>query len=640
MASKINTDGMDVGELLLEVLNSESSFGQEMRNKVSSTLDVATKKIEKGINTLKFDKEPINISSVAGISDSERKKMSSQFQTQQKKLLKWIREISMASNWKQLRKGANITDILGSDKIQNERFQKEFAKLQKQMLAAIKANIPTKVDILPEVAKSKAVKPPVEVPEGEQVGDAALGIAGMKHKDVLSMPTVSNFEFEGIDNAKRDDNETFVTSIMEKLDKIVADSVKGEDAIKGREEFIEGKAQPVIITEFGKEAVDQLAKALPGKDKDGVDKIKQKMAPEKVDFLKKVLKLAGITALIGLVTYLAKNPEALEKAKTFFKEKFIPWMMDMPKHLESLGKFIFNTITGLYNAFVTAQTWMEEKFWPGVFATFEWIGEKFVATKEWFNEKVTIPLGNAFHAIWKGTKDLGAAVKKFFLAIPSFLGEQLTKLKEGFINLLKKHPLVKAIISTLEKREAKRVAEEKQYTDKREKRKRQVAGRERIEEEIGRPLTQAEGKAISDVANQRQNPESKKVFQALRLEAANAKPVEVSSGKAEDFIYRPGQPIERISSGDTVIGKKEMGSGENKNLDKQMHDLHSTMKDVDGNFKELIKVNKAIAAKGIGSQTTVRPLPAIASDISTHRDLGSDQSTLHKFKVWDILRGY
>ena len=60
------------------------------------------------------------------------------------------------------------------------------------------------------------------------------------------------------------------------------------------------------------------------------------MKPEKSGFVQKLLKAAGLTALLGLVTYLARNPEAWKEAKKFFKETFVPWLEYAAKKLPDI----------------------------------------------------------------------------------------------------------------------------------------------------------------------------------------------------------------------------------------------------------------------------------------------------------------
>jgi hypothetical protein len=689
MAISIVDDGggVSMDALLMEVLNSDSSFGAEMRDKVSSTLDTVTSKIEQGVGAMTFSKEPINISSLTGISDAEKDRTAKEFAKHQKKMLVWIKEVSSAANWKQIRKGANINDIFTTDKVANERFEREYRKLQRQILAAVKANIPTKVDSLPPkaVLASKAVKPKKEAkPKKEE-------------------PETIAKANEDTDPSKK--KSSFISGILDKM------GIK-----KGREDFNEDP-KPVIVASFGKEAVKQLSKALPSKDEKEVKKMKIKKPS--TGFLKTLLKAAGITALLGLVTYLAKNPEKWEDAKVFFKETFVPWLKNLPtmfgnlidnfgdwitedaipmvkkirkyfsedfKHdfngmvaaISSVISSVGNTIgnfkkaaegelvnipdgkwwqvnlldrvmqigQGLGYAASYTIDWLASlpakfdemtTFWGSkMLKAYEAIGNgwdkmtSFIAdgmllTKAAIEEKIFAPISSFAQELWEGIKEMGTSIKDTILEIPDFIRDMFEKVKSGFINQLNKIPGVNITTGEDSRNAAKFVAGS--------------------EAKVGRPLTEDEKSVQLKLAKgQELSADEIVVYDKLRkdkkmgeLEKANTVPV--APGEKQDFIYRPGQPIQSFSGQDVLIGAKEKLIVENKNLDKQMHDLTAVMELIKGKFDELLSLNMEMLKRGASQGPKHEPLPAIAAEIGTYRALAHDEALNHKTKVWELLHG-
>ena len=686
MVASIDDSGISMDALLMEVLKSETALGKEMRDKVSATLDIATSKIEAGVGAMKFNTSPINITDLTGMSAAETERNGKAFAAQQRKMLKWIKDVTLASNWKQLRKGVTINDIFVSDKVMNDRLEKEYRALQRKILKTIKSNIPTKMDALPkQAAKVMKVAPPKgdkkkekTIPKANEKTDPSenkssfiSGILGKMGTNIKEVGEGVNDKIKDIKSEKTIPSNKKITPKDNK--NITPKDNKKTTPSKNKSSFISGilgkmgtkkkatgdfneSVKYVNIGEFGKKAVEQLSKALTSKP----PSMLKKPIKGKVGLVTKVLKAAGIIALLGLVTYLAKNPEKWEKVKTAFKEKVIPIFKKIPYYLELLGGTIFNMITLGIKLFKDAKTWMTEKFWPAIFATWDWIVDKFTKfgkaigegafmisawIKEnvidkfvafgksvgegafmisaWIKENVidkfvafgksvgegaaiiTTKIEEAFGkikafatSVWEGAKSAGASIKETILKIPDFMKDMFKKIKGKFIESIKgrwgKEARKEREISKIEKN---------------------------IEKEKFRGIKGSTEKISS--------------WEAKLMELNNGK----DSDTADDFIFRPGQPIQKFSGSDVLIGAKEKLIVENKNLDKQMHDLTSVMEAIKGKFDQLISLNMEMVKRGGSNGTRPEPLPPIPTDIGTNRALAYDEALNHKTKVWELLHG-
>ena len=108
----------------------------------------------------------------------------------------------------------------------------------------------------------------------------------------------------------------------------------------------------------------------------------------------------------------------------------------------------------------------------------------------------------------------------------------------------------------------------------------------------------------------------------------------------KDFIYRPGQKIQKFSNQDVIIGAKEKIIIENKDLDKQMFDLTSVMKAIQNKFDDLLALNSQMLDSGRTQMVKqMQPLPEISSNIETNRGIAYDDAFNHKRKVWELLHG-
>ena len=686
MVASIDDSGISMDALLMEVLKSETALGKEMRDKVSATLDIATSKIEAGVGAMKFNTSPINITDLTGMSADETERNGKAFAAQQRKMLKWIKDVTLASNWKQLRKGVTINDIFVSDKVMNDRLEKEYRALQRKILKTIKSNIPTKMDALPkQAAKVMKVAPPKgdkkkekTIPKANEKTDPSenkssfiSGILGKMGTNIKEVGEGVNDKIKDIKSEKTIPSNKKITPKDNK--NITPKDNKKTTPSKNKSSFISGilgkmgtkkkatgdfneSVKYVNIGEFGKKAVEQLSKALTSKP----PSMLKKPIKGKVGLVTKVLKAAGIIALLGLVTYLAKNPEKWEKVKTAFKEKVIPIFKKIPYYLELLGGTIFNMITLGIKLFKDAKTWMTEKFWPAIFATWDWIVDKFTKfgkaigegafmisawIKEnvidkfvafgksvgegafmisaWIKENVidkfvafgksvgegaaiiTTKIEEAFGkikafatSVWEGAKSAGASIKETILKIPDFMKDMFKKIKNKFTESIKgrwgKDARKEREIATIEKN---------------------------IEKEKFRGIKGSTEKISS--------------WEAKLMELNNGK----DSDTADDFIFRPGQPIQKFSGSDVLIGAKEKLIVENKNLDKQMHDLTSVMEAIKGKFDQLISLNMEMVKRGGSNGTRPEPLPPIPTDIGTNRALAYDEALNHKTKVWELLHG-
>tara|TARA_R110000824_G_scaffold81550_2_gene204969 strand:+ start:10098 stop:12137 length:2040 start_codon:yes stop_codon:yes gene_type:complete len=678
MVASIDDSGISMDALLMEVLKSETALGKEMRDKVSATLDIATSKIEAGVGAMKFNTSPINITDLTGMSADETERNGKAFAAQQRKMLKWIKDVTLASNWKQLRKGVTINDIFVSDKVMNDRLEKEYRALQRKILKTIKSNIPTKMDALPkQAAKVMKVAPPKgdkkkekTIPKANEKTDPSenkssfiSGILGKMGTNIKEVGEGVNDKIKDIKSEKTIPSNKKITPKDNK--NITPKDNKKTTPSKNKSSFISGilgkmgtkkkatgdfneSVKYVNIGEFGKKAVEQLSKALTSKP----PSMLKKPIKGKVGLVTKVLKAAGIIALLGLVTYLAKNPEKWEKVKTAFKEKVIPIFKKIPYYLELLGGTIFNMITLGIKLFKDAKTWMTEKFWPAIFSTWDWIVDKFTKfgkaigegafmISAWIKENVidkfvafgksvgegaaiiTTKIEEAFGkikafatSVWEGAKSAGASIKETILKIPDFMKDMFIKMKSAFINLLNKIPGV-AIGP-----EAKIASLEEKINKEKERIRKSEAGEN---EYIGR-----EWKGVKQSKAKLQEYESQLIEINSKAEASDT---------AQDFIYRPGQPIQKFSGSDVLIGAKEKLIVENKNLDKQMHDLTSVMEAIKGKFDQLISLNMEMVKRGGSNGTRPEPLPPIPTDIGTNRALAYDEALNHKTKVWELLHG-
>jgi len=693
----INND-VDINEILLEVLNSKSSFGDEMRNKISSTLDVATKSIEKGIGAFKFSTTPITIMDIIGGSENDKKASAGELKTQQNKIITQIKKIAIASNFKKLKDNLEISDLFASDKIQKDRIKKQYLALQKKILKAIETNIPTKVDIIPEVAKVEEEKQPPEKQKEEtnDIADANMeqklppplpklppelpkeqseNIKSTKESNTLLSHILDKFDQFALDNDYNllsvlnsiNDNgdilsssnkllgesNTLLGSIAESLNdfmftteedpkdkgkkKKTKDAEETDGSKKGREPF-QNKLLKVMVVEFDDKAVSQLVKAVPGMDKKKAKDMEPKQKMETGGFVKGLLKYAGITALMGLLVYLKKNPEKLEDAKKFFIEKFLPFLgkivKEVPKILEAIGEFIYN-IPGW---FIKAG----EKIGEWAFIISDWVATNFnkltdyLADKmlkikdgfgtfvSWIDDKVWEPIKKGFSAtkktilgipdfikenVWTPLKNAFTSVKDTLMGIPTFVKDMFLKIKQTVIDMLNEIPGIsigpEAKIAKLDEKIAK--AEKSIETADNTK-------------TIIKTLTR-----IQELKGERQE-----------IIAANSTPIAPEANS--DFIYRPGQPIQKVSKDDVLIGAKEKIVVENKNMDKQMHDLTVIMEAIKNKFDDLLLLNSKMLNKNIQNRG-LAPLPAIPSDIGGYRGTAFDEAYKHKTKVWELLHG-
>jgi hypothetical protein len=711
MVASIDDSGISMDALLMEVLKSETALGKEMRDKVSATLDIATSKIEAGVGAMKFNTSPINITDLTGMSAAETERNGKAFAAQQRKMLKWIKDVTTASNWKQLRKGVTINDIFVSDKVMNDRLEKEYRALQRKILKTIKSNIPTKMDALPkQAAKVMKVAPPKTDPS-ENKSSFISGILGKMGTNIKKVGKGVNDKIKDIKSEKTIPSNKKITPSKNKSSFISGILGKMGTKKKATGDFNES-VKYVNIGEFGKKAVEQLSKALPSKD--GKDVKKMGIEKPSAGFLKTLLKVAGITALLGLVTYLAKNPEKWEDAKVFFKERFVPWLKSLPKIfgdlMDKVGKWweedakpmlkrikkyfsedfkhdfngmvaaisaviksVGNTIgnfqkvakgelvnipdgpwwsvniidrffqigQGLGLAASYTVDWvaslpakydeMTSYIGSGMLLTSEalikgwddmtsYIGSKMLAAKEksskgWddmtsyigsgmllaaeaLDETVFKPLKAFGDDLWKNIKEMGASIKETILKIPDFMKDMFKKIKNQFTESIKgrwgKDARKEREIATVEKN---------------------------IEKEKSRGIKGSTEKISS--------------WEAKLMELNNGK----DSDTADDFIFRPGQPIQKFSGSDVLIGAKEKLIVENKNLDKQMHDLTSVMEAIKGKFDQLISLNMEMVKRGGSNGTRPEPLPPIPTDIGTNRALAYDEALNHKTKVWELLHG-
>lgn len=760
----VDNGEIDMNTILLEILNSESSFGSEMRDKIASSLDIATNKIKLGVGAMNFSKDPITISSIAGIDENERKNTATQFKNQQKKILHQLKEIARASNFKQIKKGVNITDLLGSDKTQNERFQKQYQTLQKKILATLKANIPTKVDILPKVATSKGVEQPIpEMPKSVAEQKApAFGIAGLEHKKAMLMPPVSDVFKEDKKPELTNTNNKFISSLFDKLNNVIKSNKFGSDgSVKGREAFIEDKPQPVILSEISDDAIKSLTSIMntigskaKKASKFGANDIERLLSTKDIQKLSgvkgiKTGLLAGLssgltsaillkakgaptwlakagpaTAFVGAIIWMAidgfkgwmksgewntnkisgaiggivggmdsglmgtiKNmgkwallgagigsvvpvigtliggiigaalgailgwiggeriAKSMDAVGNWFKEKHaktMEWIKtflesDIEKRWELLKKAIIAPFTWMEKKSIEILDWIDNKLtnifgdkWTNFKNTIEkipnWIGEKvediniwiddklyrlfgerweefktsIETISNWFEEKIIIPIKNFFSL--EHMNDWGLILTKFFTEdLPNWI-------KEKIKSIMDVGGKIKDVGSNVWGTIKNKIAGTKE---------------ERIRDTENRIKTmELEGSSTEKIERKR------KYLNEM-----------LSEPEAKDFIYRPGQPMQKFSSDDVIIGAKEKLVIENKNLDKQMYDLMNVMKDIKGNFEDLIVISAKMLERRSLQPSMAQPLPEISYNINAHSALAYNDAYNHKMKVWEFLHG-
>ena len=681
MARNIVNDGtIDMNQLLIEVLGSDSSFGSEMKTKISNALDVVTNRIKAGATSMKFSSDPVTIGSITGVDSKKQKAIATKIETQQNNILEWIKKVAAKSNWKNITAGANITDILGSDKAQNERFAKQYADLQNKILKAIKENIPTKETLLPkelskatkkQTKKDKTEKETagsdVELTGVEKIGDKISSLLPPKGVEVtddkltgteplsdkismllppletisdkismLILPRKDDKEPENKDNKEI---QSLIDSMFEKLS-VSADK---KTDVEGREAFTE-HPDPVIIMEFDDKAIEQLSGALPGTDKKQI----KGMKPEKEGdgFFKTALKAVGIIALMGLLKYFYDNPEKWDAIKLWFKDKFIPFFtIYLPKWFnEDLIPWVENDLPILIK---TIKLTVEDIFGQiGLF--FGNIGRAArgelveFGKKEWWATNIAA----SFIAIGKG---LGIIAADFMEAKDKMksdwekadgIWEKYVLITESIINMTTFIP--KQIILSVD------MALDKLFKDRWKKFKEGVATRHQkafSEKNINENSLRGYEIAWEWFKRRRGSFTDDKELDPDRfilssiLGNKDDKSVSIAEGTSNDFIYREGQPLQRFSEGDTVIGVKDNIVVENKNLDKQMFDLTSVMNTIKDKFDDLLLINSKMLERGVAQHNTSQPLPGINSDIGSHRALAYDESYNHKMKVWELLHG-
>jgi|GEM_PF-6018967 len=730
----VEDNGMDMNAILLEVLNSESAFGMQMRDKISSTLDVITKKMQQGAATTTFKSGPVTIVDMVGVDDAEQAKSAAAMKTQQNKIMQFIKDVSKATNWKNLKSGVNITDLMGSDKIQNQRFAKQYQDLQKKILAAVKANIPSKIDTLPQASEEAIEKPKSKKPTKENVedetemladdkkdvtpstsafdanadteddadGDMSLGnaikIAGEFLKSIMrdcgiieSHLDSSNWFLQRLDYESLETNN-LIGQIIPKLDTIVEliGNMGGDDssAEAGREAFQEDKG--ITIAKFHNDALKQIMSVLPKSAKPIAEQAPEK---QKDGLFKTIFKLAGITALAGLFTYLAKNPEKWDKIKKWFKDTFVPFLKSIPKWFEE--KFMPYIITEL------PKKW--KSFKDGIKGVFAYFNDQFINLKKGFSEdyKVTEDTADDFLSvvrrafltfpvqIWYLFRDLGRVIGEFayfitekFIGFGEAIGEGAQMIWDFVVNAIKDfgklvtsgvdatwklfddkifkpfkdfaqsvwdgiQGMMKSIKDTI-------LAIPKFVTDKLNEIKSSfLSVFTKTDEEKAADLQEDIVKAQLKLAKQERKrdsggslfgnddkkiAESKQELAELIEQLKELNKATGASDVANDFISRDGK-IQKFSNEDVVIGAKDKIIIENKNLDLQMHNLASIMELMNRKFDELIGINAQMLTSSGSKGPSVAPLPAISDDISTDRPIARDEALRHKTRAWEYLHG-
>lgn len=748
-----------MGELLLAILKDEdSAFSKTMQKKISSTLNVVTSKIEKGMGTMKFSKEPVTVMDMSGMDEKTKKDMAKKFETQQKTIYNWMVDVSKAANWENVRgKGNNtisLADFFQTSKSKQSTYKTDFEANQKKIIDAMKTNIPTKADIIEQMTKSGNIEQPAGVPKDAVTEEKpSFGITGLEVDNKMPPPL------------PKEDSPGLVDGILNK--------VGGDEAPKS-EGFKEDVAKPVIIESLSKEAFDQLVKigneikgdtdqrhrtgtikggaagagagglmGLLGGKMGGKGLIGSMFAKLLPSGAPKALAAAGpMVALIGGIVWMAidgfrgwmqsgewgtsKVSGAIGGMMGGMDSGFKGAMKNMGKWaligagIGSVVPVVGTLIGGLIGAaiggilgwiggeniakamdavgewftkqyekavqFVTdflegdaeekwalykkammapyiwlgktaAKIWewvdttLEEKFgekwtaFKGSFGKFfSWLDEKVVDILYWvddklyrvfgerwelfkgamekvtnfFKDKIIDPITEFFKG--DGLDNVGIALMKFFTEdLPNMVKGALKKavdLKGAFENswIGKKAAQAKAAVGDLNRRG--RITET----------------RKKIEELENDPN-----------ADQRDLSNKKKFLAEMIEENEKVKEKgqpKVADGSANDFIYRPGQPIQKFSGEDVLIGTKEKLVVENKNLDEQMGKLSDIMGGMKDQFGQMLDVNVEMLRTGSKvSQAPTVPLPEISPDISAGRALAYDEALNHKIRGWQIIHG-
>lgn len=124
----------------------------------------------------------------------------------------------------------------------------------------------------------------------------------------------------------------------------------------------------------------------------------------------------------------------------------------------------------------------------------------------------------------------------------------------------------------------------------------------------------------------------------LEKEIAKLKRNETMSTTAHDFISRPGKPIQKFSSKDTIIGTKgDISFKEGKSIDLGIQKLQTVMQEISKQLNTLVNINmQTVRAINKPKQqgTGIGAVPEI--DI---RNPAFDRAYGLRTKVWEILHG-
>jgi len=730
MATDVTT--LDMNELLLEILNSDSAFGNDMKNKISSTLDAATKKISAGIGSMKFSKEPISPSSILGSDLSKAERDS--FKKDQLKIAKWTHEIAKASNWKHLREGVTLGDIFGVDPKRNAESAHKLSKLQTDIAKSIKSNIPTKTNIIPNVnalgdmeggkrgreafVEGKSTPVTIESIDKDVLDNLAKAMSGLDN--VAISTRVAEAEKPGmISNFLKGALLGGAGVLATNMNKLMA-VLSPMFLIKGAPKWL-AKAGPIVALIGGIiwMAVDALqgwinsdiwgtskvsgalSAAIAGSDKGLKGSIKNmgkwaligagigSIVPV-VGTLVGGLLGAAVGAILGWIggermsrafdavgAWLGEKLEIFKgEAKKFFEANMeerwamiktalsAPWKW-LAEKADKIITWVDTTLeknfgdewTNFKQTFVDffswikdtskdVQIWIDNILYKRFGENWELFKSSIKIIGEWFKDKIYDPVKKFFSM--ERIDNWGVALTTFFTQdLPNYVKEFIKETKRKIVAALNKLGLnigEEAKITKINEKIAEHRAKIKEGDSK------FGLGRSR-EKEIRRLRAEA-ASVVRD--KELQIKDAEKRIKIMQMEGADSRAIaskqnlllelmdehkSLSNIKLNDFISRPGQPPQRFSEDDTIIGVKDKIKVENKNLDNQMHKLYKVMDSINGKFDDLLDVNIRIAASGGSDKRESLPLPPIDSSITSGRSLAYDEAYNHKMKVWEILRG-
>lgn len=465
-----------------------------------------------------------------------------------------------------------------------------------------------------------------------------------------------------------------ISGVFDKLiDKIK--SIGSGKKESGMEEVFT-KAQEVQIIGIDKKVIKQL-RGEEVKDKKGdVDK----KVEEKTSFLKKALKFVGIAALMGLVAYLAKNPEVLEKAKVFFKEKFFPWLKEfvtvtlpdfikkIPDMLQKVWKII-KDVGGFINKWVIqpiigAFKWFKQNWdwlWDGIKETWKdlkaiftiswetvrdtigdivwafkesgkWIGEKAYEVWEWINKYVVTPfidfgkwLGESIWKVWDWIDQ--KAIKPlidFGVKVWDGVKDMAAAIKNTILAI---PDFLKEKFETIKTR----------FIDMIKK----IPGVGRLIERGAEKQKEEEALLKRYELHGSENFTSKELKQLKKIQKERVKAEE-----ADDFIIRPGQPLIKFNPQDTVVGAKPGGPLDKmldvngmKDLNLYIQELKKTMEQVSYNTQQLVSLQSELI-KVTGKPTTRgEPLDSLGADAGNSRTPANGRAYELRTRAWEIIHG-